>query len=187
MDGADEQVSYLLLSIPLPILLLLPSLRKYTYGVKGKLINSAPYNYNPLIIGVVILSFGAGNMVGSVAGGKWSDVYLRRLREANNGVSVPEVCLFPTFSSILSPHMVLEGASEADNQMRLKGTLWFMPLLVASFLTYAWTAGSHVNIAGIIISLFFAGLSVMLIYASTLAYLVDVNPVRSSFFFFEWS
>ena len=62
--------------------------------------------------------------------------------------------------------------------MRLKGTVWFMPVLVASFLTYAWTAGSHVNIAGIVISLFFAGLSVMLIYASTLAYLVDVNPVR---------
>ena len=55
------------------------------------LISSSPYNYNPLIIGVVILAFGAGNMVGSVAGGKWSDVYLRRLREANNGVSVPEV------------------------------------------------------------------------------------------------
>jgi len=54
-----------------------------------------------------------------------------------------------------------------------------MPVLVASFLTYAWTAGSQVNIAGIVISLFFAGLSVMLIYASTLAYLVDVNPVRS--------
>jgi len=52
---------------------------------------SEPYSYNPLIIGVVILSFGAGNMVGSVAGGKWSDVYLRRLRIANGGVSVPEV------------------------------------------------------------------------------------------------
>lgn len=52
-----------------------------------------------------------------------------------------------------------------------------MPLLVASFLTYAWTAGEHVNIAGIVIALFFAGLSVMLIYASTLAYLVDSNPV----------
>jgi hypothetical protein len=35
-------------------------------------------------------------MVGSVAGGKWSDVYLRRLREANNGVSVPEVRPLPT-------------------------------------------------------------------------------------------
>jgi hypothetical protein len=60
-----------------------------------------------------------------------------------------------------------------------------MPILVASFLTYAWTAGEQVNIAGIVISLFFAGLSVMLIYASTLAYLVDSNPVgpsRSSVF-----
>jgi hypothetical protein len=65
--------------------------------------------------------------------------------------------------------------------MRLKGTVWFMPVLVASFLTYAWTAGSQVNIAGIVISLFFAGLSVMLIYASTLAYLVDVNPVCPQF------
>lgn len=106
-------------------------------------------------------------MVGSVAGGKWSDVYLRRMREANNGVSVPEVS-----------HIVLPITSRGlTKQMRLKGTVWFMPVLVASFLTYAWTAGSHVNIAGIVISLFFAGLSVMLIYASTLAYLVDSNPV----------
>jgi len=65
------------------------------------LISSSPYNYNPLIIGVVILAFGAGNMVGSVAGGKWSDVYLRRLREANNGVSVPEVRLFFLHISVL--------------------------------------------------------------------------------------
>lgn len=61
--------------------------------------------------------------------------------------------------------------------MRLKATVFFMPLLVASFLTYAWTADQHVNIAGIVVSLFFAGLSIMLIYASTLAYLVDSNPV----------
>ena len=61
--------------------------------------------------------------------------------------------------------------------MRLKATVYFMPLLVASFLVYAWTADKHVNIAGIVVSLFFAGLSIMLIYASTLAYLVDSNPV----------
>jgi MFS family permease len=142
------------------------SLTNVECGYTCRLIKSEPYNYNPLIIGVVILSFGAGNMVGSVAGGKWSDVYLRRLREANNGVSVPEV-------SPDHPHI----DTTTDEQMRLKGTVWFMPVLVASFLTYAWTAGSHVNIAGIVISLFFAGLSVMLIYASTLAYLVDSNPV----------
>lgn len=55
--------------------------------------HSEPYGYSPLIIGVVILSFGAGNMAGSVFGGKWSDVYLRKLRIANNGVSVPEVSI----------------------------------------------------------------------------------------------
>lgn len=75
------------------------------------LISSSPYNYNPLIIGVVILSFGAGNMVGSVAGGKWSDVYLRRLREANNGVSVPEVC-----SLLLPSHMRPAGEDALDEE-----------------------------------------------------------------------
>ena len=76
------------------------------------LIYSSPYNYNPLIIGVVILSFGAGNMVGSVAGGKWSDVYLRRLREANNGVSVPEVRPLPT-------HICCAGKEALDENKTL--------------------------------------------------------------------
>lgn len=76
--------------------------------------------------------------------------------------------------------------------MRLKSTIIGMPLVVASFLAYAWTAGKTVNIAGIVVSLFFCGLSLMsvvptsplpdltryrLIYSSTLAYLVDANPV----------
>jgi hypothetical protein len=77
-----------------------------------ELIGSAPYNYNPLIIGVVILAFGAGNMVGSVAGGKWSDVYLRRLREANNGVSVPEVR--PLLISSYNRHAGDERSDEED-------------------------------------------------------------------------
>lgn len=42
--------------------------------------------------------------------------------------------------------------------MRLKSTLYFMPFMVGSFLSYAWTAGEHVHVAGIVVSLFFAGL-----------------------------
>ena len=49
----------------------------------------------------------------------------------------------------------------SGGQMRLKSTIIGMPLLVASFLTYAWTAGEKVNIAGIVVSLFFAGFSLM--------------------------
>ena len=52
----------------------------------------APYSYNALHIGLVLLSFGVGSMVGSIGGGKYSDVVLRKLKERNNGVSVPEVC-----------------------------------------------------------------------------------------------
>lgn len=50
-----------------------------------------PYAYNALHIGLVLLSFGVGNMAGSLGGGKYSDVVLRRLKEKNGGVGVPEV------------------------------------------------------------------------------------------------
>ena len=45
--------------------------------------------------------------------------------------------------------------------MRLRSTVYAMPLCVASFLAYAWTAGEKVHIAGIIVSLVFCGLSLM--------------------------
>jgi hypothetical protein len=53
-------------------------------------------------------------MVGSVAGGKWSDVYLRRLREANNGVSVPEVRPLISPSHIWHPGDGTSGEEGAD-------------------------------------------------------------------------
>lgn len=52
-----------------------------------------PYAYNALHIGLVLLSFGVGSMAGSLGGGKYSDVVLRRMKEANGGKSVPEVSL----------------------------------------------------------------------------------------------
>jgi hypothetical protein len=51
----------------------------------------APYSYNPLIIGIVLLSFGVGNIFGSVFGGRASDVIMKRLSARNGGVIVPEV------------------------------------------------------------------------------------------------
>jgi hypothetical protein len=76
-----------------------------------------------------------------------------------------------------------------------------MPVMVASFLVYAWTSDKKTNVAGPIVALVFGGFSLMsaedvlcriasiadiylrhlrVIYASTLAYLVDANPGRSS-------
>lgn len=113
-----------------------------------------PYSYNPLIIGVVLLSFGVGNVAGSLLGGRWSDYSMRRQTAAAGGVTQPE--------------------------MRLKCTLPLMPVLLASYLTYAWTAHYHTIVAGPVIALFCAGFSISFVYSSTLAYLVDSNPGRSA-------
>ncbi|BEI85444.1 hypothetical protein CcaverHIS002_0508450 [Cutaneotrichosporon cavernicola] len=113
-----------------------------------------PYNYNPLLIGVVLVSFGMGNVVGSVVGGRYSDHALRRLTAKNGGVAEPE--------------------------MRLKCTLPAMPVLLAAYLIYAWTADAKVSIAGPVVGLFLAGFSLLFVYSSTLAYLVDSNPGRSA-------
>ena len=51
----------------------------------------APYSYDALDIGLVILSFGVGSIIGSVLGGRWSDRVLRKMKRANGGISVPEV------------------------------------------------------------------------------------------------
>ena len=47
-----------------------------------------------------MLAFGGGNVVGSVFGGISSDRVLKRLKEANDGISLPQVCLFFLLSSL---------------------------------------------------------------------------------------
>lgn len=53
----------------------------------------------------------------------------------------------------------------------------FIPLL---FIAYGWLAYFHVHIAGIVVVLFFLGTCIMVVYSSTLAYIVDANPGRST-------
>lgn len=117
-------------------------------------LSAAPYSYNPLHIGLVILAFGIGNMTGSLVGGRLSDRVLKRLTAKNGGKSTPE--------------------------MRLKASFSGMPLMIASFLVYAWTMDFKTHIAGPVVALFFGGFSILFVYSNTLAYLVDANPGKSS-------
>ncbi|KIM29950.1 hypothetical protein M408DRAFT_67165 [Serendipita vermifera MAFF 305830] len=115
---------------------------------------TAPYNYSPLQIGLVLLAFGGGNMCGSVLGGKWSDITYRRLRAKNENKGWPE--------------------------MRLKSTRVIVLLAPLSILAYGWTVQKHTHVAGPIVSLFISGFSVLFVYSSTLAYIVDANAGRST-------
>jgi hypothetical protein len=45
--------------------------------------------------------------------------------------------------------------------MRLKSTIPAVPLVVASFLAYGWTADRKVHIAATVVTLFFCGLTLM--------------------------
>jgi len=115
---------------------------------------SNDYHYDALKIGAVLLSFGIGNLLGSILGGRWSDHVQRRLQAENGGVRHAE--------------------------MRLKSTTLAMFILPPSVLAYAWVCDQHVNVSAICVTLFLAGFSSIWIYSSTLAYIVDANVGRSS-------
>ncbi|KAG9097921.1 hypothetical protein FRC06_007010 [Ceratobasidium sp. 370] len=129
----------------------------YQYGVcftAALTFARAPYHFNPIKVGLVLLSFGLGNLAGSILGGRWSDHVLAKLKRENGGVSVPE--------------------------MRLQSTKPAMALLPLLVLAYAWMCEKHVNVAGPVVVLFFSGFAAIWIYSSTLAYIVDANPGRAS-------
>ncbi|GAA5995422.1 uncharacterized protein JCM10292_005162 [Rhodotorula paludigena] len=115
---------------------------------------AAPYNYSPIEVGLVLLSFGLGNVVGSVGGGRYSDYVLTKMKEGNGGKGEPE--------------------------MRIKSTYPAFATLPLLFIAYGWLAYYHVHVAAPVVVLFLLGASIMVIYASTLAYIVDANPGRAT-------
>ncbi|KAF5376823.1 hypothetical protein D9757_008896 [Collybiopsis confluens] len=115
---------------------------------------TAHYFDDPLKIGLVLLAYGVGTISGSVAGGKWSDLSLAKLKAKNGGKGTPE--------------------------MRLRSTvqgLFIFPLCVVG---YAWVIEERVNVAVVCVMLFWCGFVSIFVYASTLAYIVDANVGRSS-------
>ncbi|KAG1876793.1 MFS general substrate transporter [Suillus tomentosus] len=112
------------------------------------------YGYNALNTGFVLLCLGIGSIAGSVIGGHWSDRVLARKKAANGGK--------------WSAEMRLESSKLA--------MLWLPPSVVG----YAWVCEKHVNVAVICIMLVLIGFTSIWMYSSTLAYLVDANPGRSS-------
>ncbi|KAJ7670507.1 vacuolar DHA amino acid exporter [Mycena rosella] len=112
------------------------------------------YGYNALKVGLVLLSFGLGNLAGSIFGGRWSDKTLARLKAANGGVSYPE--------------------------MRLKSTTLGLCLLPPSVLAFGWVSEKRVHVSAMCVFLFLCGFFAIWAYTSTLAYIVDANNGRSS-------
>ncbi|KAF7300252.1 PAN2-PAN3 deadenylation complex subunit PAN3 [Mycena kentingensis (nom. inval.)] len=112
------------------------------------------YGYDALETGFVLLSFGTGNLVGSLLGGKYSDMKLAQLTAANGDVGRPE--------------------------MRLQSTMVGLVLLPPCVLAFGWVSAKQVHVSAMCVFLFLSGLFAIWAYASTLAYIVDANNGRSS-------
>ncbi|KIM36580.1 hypothetical protein M413DRAFT_449115 [Hebeloma cylindrosporum] len=112
------------------------------------------YHYTPLKIGLVALAYGIGCILGSVVGGRWSDYEFERLSAANGGKGDPEMRLGST----------------------VLGVIFFPPSVVA----FGWICEKHVHVAVICVFLFLTGFFSILIYSSSLTYIVDANVGRSS-------
>ncbi|KAK4052789.1 hypothetical protein OIV83_002076 [Microbotryomycetes sp. JL201] len=111
-----------------------------------------PYNYDSLKVGLVLLTFGMGNLIGSVLGGRFSDYVFNKMR----------------------------GDTPGDPEMRIRSTRVMLAPIPCLFIAYAWTVNYGIHVAGPIVILFFLGLATIWIYSSLLAYVVDANPGRSS-------
>ncbi|OCH91100.1 vacuolar DHA amino acid exporter [Obba rivulosa] len=112
------------------------------------------YGYDALKIGLVLLAYGVGSLLGSILGGRYSDHVFRRLKAKNGGKSRAE--------------------------MRLESTTYGMLFLPPAVAAYGWICEEHITVAAICVTLFFSGFFSIYIYSSTLAYIVDANVGRSS-------
>ncbi|KAJ3510410.1 hypothetical protein NLJ89_g4692 [Agrocybe chaxingu] len=112
------------------------------------------YHYSPLKIGLVTLCYGAGNVAGSLLGGRWSDRSLARLMNESEETRNPE--------------------------MRLRSTILGVCLLPPCSTALGWVCKEHLHVSTICTFLFFCGFFNVWIYTSTLAYIVDANSGRSS-------
>jgi hypothetical protein len=93
-------------------------------------------------------------MLGSVFGGRWSDLALRRLTSANEGHYLPEAC-HPLL--LLFRHTSLKALKPDACQMRLESTKPAMVFLPLSVVAYAWLAQERVHVASLCTALFFIG------------------------------
>ncbi|THU96182.1 MFS general substrate transporter [Dendrothele bispora CBS 962.96] len=112
------------------------------------------YHYNPLSIGLALLAFGTGNVLGSILGGHWIDYQLVRLTAKNGGKRYPEI--------------------------RLKSILHGLVIFPLCIISYGWVIQERLHIAGVCAMLFSCGFLANFVYTSTIAYIIDSNPGRSS-------
>ncbi|KAF8989038.1 major facilitator superfamily domain-containing protein [Cyathus striatus] len=111
------------------------------------------YNFDPLKIGLVNLSYGSGCVVSSFITGWWSDRQYARMK-------------------------ALHG--EVYAELRLKNSVYGGLFLPPFILALGWLSHAHVHVAALAVMLFACGCCTTWMYNSLLTYIIDSNVGRSS-------
>ncbi|KAK9452059.1 major facilitator superfamily domain-containing protein [Limtongia smithiae] len=120
-----------------------------------EIFEDAPYDYSSLITGLLYLPNGFGYLIGSLVGGRWSDRIVKSALKRNNGVLVPE--------ARLAENTLVAGA-----------------VVCGGMLMFGWTAWKKLIWIVPIIGSFMFGFGSLIIFTSTLTFLVDSMPKRRS-------
>ncbi|KAB8606209.1 hypothetical protein FH972_025840 [Carpinus fangiana] len=124
----------------------------YSIQYSATLVLEDQYGYSALYVGLVLLSFGIGALLGSVLGGRYSDYRLRKEKSLHTG-NVPA-------------------------EVRLRSTLPALPLIPLAAIAFGWLAQYRCHIATLCVALFFCGFLHVWIYTSVMAYNADANNGR---------
>lgn len=117
--------------------------------------SEAPYNFKTIIVGLLYLPNSVGYIAASVGGGMWSDYIVKRAKDKNGGVMIPEERIAENIliAAILFPISLLIFGWCAQYK-----TFWLCPL----------------------IGTFIFGFASMMIFGTNTTYLVDALPGKGS-------
>lgn len=115
----------------------------------------APYDFKPLLVGLTYIPNSVGYLISSLTAGRWSDRVVRRVRAQNGGQFIPEAryAEHVFFGAILYP---------------------------LALIFFGWTAQHKLHWALPLVGTFLFGIASMIIFGTTMTYLVDALPGRGS-------
>ncbi|CAG8484059.1 4915_t:CDS:2 [Acaulospora morrowiae] len=113
------------------------------------------YHIKSSEVGLAFLSPSIGFVIGSVAGGKYSDIMFKRAKERNSGVGYPEM------------------------QLNI-GTLVAMAVFQISYVNYGWMIARGIRIVFPLITMFLGGLGYAIVFNSISTCLINAFQDRSA-------
>ncbi|KAJ1968104.1 hypothetical protein IWQ62_001449 [Dispira parvispora] len=159
------------------------------------------YSLSTSDIGLTYIAGGIGNIIGSIAGGNFSDFMMRRYRkrkaeELEALVEQPETATEMETSSETKSTSTPAKGSVADanaaklremaiqaaipKEQRLAGGLYFFWMLPTFLLLFGWLLEKNGSLVGVLAAQFLMGIGMTFTFASFSTYMVDIFTTRSA-------